>query len=93
MTRKNAWLEIRKRLNPEVFRPFWIVLKNGEVLHVRRKFQAAVSPDGMLGDVADPERHAIEFAMKDVVAVEDKQPVKADHGRGTRRGRDGRAAA
>lgn len=90
---KNAWHEIRKRLNPEVFRPFWIVLKNGEVLHVHRKFQAAVSPDGGIGDVADSKRHAIVFAMKDVISVEDRQPEKAKAARMYRRGRNGRAAA
>ncbi len=76
---ENAWEEVRKRLNPESgFKPFWIVMKDGTVYPVVRRFQASVSPDGTRGFTfdADESKYASYFIeMKDVAEVRDSAPT------------------
>lgn len=76
---ENAWEEVRKRLNPESgFKPFWIVMKDGTVYPVVRRFQASVSPDGSRGftfDVDESKAAGYFFGMEDVAEVRDAPPL------------------
>lgn len=76
---ENAWEEVRKRLNPEVFRPFWIVMKDGTVYPVVRHLQASVSPDGSRGFTFASKGDGFHFfKMAEVAEVRDSPPARQE---------------